>query len=74
MLQLTDREALTVFFFHPTLLQQQGSNWLWKSKSKIIYVKNLMKIQYDVTSENIDRTDLLLISPEIKEEVDDKFH
>lgn len=33
-----------------------------------------MKIQYDVTSENIDRTDLLLISPEIKEEVDDKFH
>lgn len=33
-----------------------------------------MKIHYDVTSENIDWTDLLLISPEIKEEVDDKFH
>lgn len=33
-----------------------------------------MKIQYDVTSENIDQTDLLLIGPEIKEEVDNKFH
>lgn len=34
MRQLTDREALTVFFFHPTLLQQQGSNWLSKKQNK----------------------------------------
>lgn len=33
-----------------------------------------MKIQYDETSVNFDRTDLLIISPEIKQEVDDKFH
>lgn len=27
---LTNREALAVLFLHPTLLQQQRSNWLAK--------------------------------------------
>lgn len=77
IVQLTNREGWTFLFLNPTLFQQQGSNRLTrveKGKNKLDDVLKTVWLLFMHTSVHANFTDLLLIRPEVKKEIDDEFH